>query len=139
MTQRYLLDTHCWLWWNALPEQLSQQALDTITQGDNDILFSVISAWEISIKHALGKLKLPVEPSKYIPSRLAANRMTALPVQLEHMLRVNQLPHHHRDPFDRLLIVQAQNDNLTIITADSLFNAYDVSIVWGGRGGGGSS
>lgn len=133
MTQRYLLDTHCWLWWNALPERLSRQALDTITNGENSILFSVISAWEISIKHALGKLQLPVEPGKYIPSRLAANRMTALPVQLGHTLRVNRLPHHHRDPFDRLLIAQAQNDNLTIITADPLFNAYEVPILWGGH------
>jgi PIN domain nuclease of toxin-antitoxin system len=81
-------------------------------------------------KYALGKLKLPLEPTQYIPDRLQINQMSVLPVKLEHALRVAQLPHHHRDPFDRLLVAISQIESLTLITADKQLEAYDIEILW---------
>jgi len=125
----FLIDSHCWLWWNLQPERLTPQAYDIIANS-NKVVFSVVSAWEISIKYALGKLQLPLEPIQYVPARLQVNQMTVLPVKLEHTLRVAQLPHHRRDPFDRLLIAISQIEGLTLITADKQFEAYDVNVLW---------
>ena len=130
MSKRYLLDTHCWLWWNAQPESLSPQAHEIIADGHNEILFSVVSAWEIIIKHALGKLRLPVPPEKYVPSRLSRNQIGTAEIRLEHVLNIAKLPQHHRDPFDRLLISQAQVDKLTFITAERQIKKYKVELLW---------
>jgi PIN domain nuclease of toxin-antitoxin system len=127
---RFLIDTHCWIWWNAQQDRLPPKVIEVITDKHNEIVFSVVSAWEISIKYALGKLQLPFEPSEYVPSRLAVNQMTVLPVQLSHTLRVATLPHHHGDPFDRLLVATGQVEGLTLITADTKFEAYDIEIFW---------
>ncbi len=129
MTCRFLLDTHCWLWWNSDPDRLPPHALEVIANGENEILLSVVSAWEIAIKYTLGKLQLPLEPAEYIPSRLKANKITALPIHLTHTLEVSALPLHHRDPFDRLIISQARCEALTIITADRQFATYDVTMM----------
>ena len=129
MSARYLIDTHCWLWWNGDFERLSKSAYGIIADGTSEILFSSASAWEISIKYGLGKLRLPGSPDKYLPMRLTANRMRVLPIQLHHALAVGALPQHHRDPFDRVLIAQAQQEGLTIITADKAFKDYDVSLL----------
>lgn len=129
MSGGYLIDTHVWLWWNGAPEQLSAEAREVIANGKNDVVFSVTSGWEIAIKHGIGKLRLPNNPERYVPERLAANRMRVLPVALSHALRVAALPHHHRDPFDRLLISQAQQEGLILITADEAFSPYDVSLL----------
>jgi len=128
--QIFLMDTHCWLWFNLQPKRLTPQVTEVLTNGDNDIVFSVVSAWEIAIKFALGKLQLPLEPRQYIPSRLQANQMTILPIKLAHTLQVVQLPHHHHDPFDRLLIAISQVEGFTLITADKKFEAYDIDILW---------
>ena len=81
------------------------------------------------LKHALGKLRLPEPPVTYVPSRVAALGVQPLPIDQQHVLHVATLPPHHRDPFDRLLIAQAQIDDLTILTADPLFAAYDVATI----------
>jgi PIN domain nuclease of toxin-antitoxin system len=81
----------------------------------------------------LGKLHLPEPPGKYIPSRMAALDVLGLPIEHAHALRVFELPAHHRDPFDRILIAQAQMESLTLLTADSAFSAYDVETFWAGR------
>ena len=125
----YLIDTHCWLWWHIEPERLSGPALRLIEDGSTNIVFSVVSGWEIIIKYSLQKIKLPFSPYKYIPKRLEISYMEVLSVQLEHVLQVHKLPHHHKDPFDRLLIAQAVAENLTIISKDEQFQAYDVAIV----------
>jgi PIN domain nuclease of toxin-antitoxin system len=130
MNQRYLMDTHAWLWANLQPEWLSSTVSDLITHLDNEVIFSVISAWEIGIKYRLGKLQLPLAPIEYIPSRLSLNQVSVLPVKLEHVLRVSQLPVHHNDPFDRLLIATAQIEGLTVITVDEQIKRYDVETVW---------
>ncbi len=94
-----------------------------------------VSAWEIVIKHDLGKLELPLEPAKYIPKRLEALGHESLPITQEHVLRIQGLPTHHKDPFDRLLIAQADAGGLTLMTADRKLRLYDVAIAWAGSGG----
>jgi PIN domain nuclease of toxin-antitoxin system len=126
---RILLDTQCWLWMAAAPERLSSQARALVEPSDHELLLSAASAWEIAIKHALGKLTLPEPPSRYVPSRLDSLRTTPLPIQHDHALRVASLPPHHRDPFDRLLVAQAQIEGIPILTADAVFAKYDVSVI----------
>jgi PIN domain nuclease of toxin-antitoxin system len=96
----------------------------------NLIYFSVGSAWEISIKHNLGQIDLPHAPNKYIPANLARYKLILIDAKLEHTIRAGGLPIHHKDPFDRLLIAQAQIEALTIATPDRAFAAYDVERLW---------
>lgn len=129
MAERYLIDTHCWLWWNADPQRLHPDAYEVIADGRNTILLSVASAWEIAIKSALGKITLPGPIESYVPKRLESNGISALPVALYHALAVSSLPRLHRDPFDRLLIVQARLEDLTLITADEAIKQYEVMVL----------
>ncbi len=130
---KILLDTGCWLWSLSDPERLNKKARDFISNRAHTLFLSAASSWEIAIKAALGKLRLPEPPEQYIPGRMAAMDVLGLPVEHAHALRVFNLPAHHRDPFDRILIAQAQMESLTILTADPAFRAYDVEIFWGGR------
>jgi PIN domain nuclease of toxin-antitoxin system len=127
---RILLDTHCWLWWITTPERLSAKVLQLLAEGRNELFFSAASSWEIAIKYALGKLPLPEKPEKFIPSRLARDAITPLPIHHIHALHVASLPPHHRDPFDRLLISQAQLEGLPIVTVDKQFENYEIEIIW---------
>lgn len=127
---RVLLDTHAFLWWNTDDSRLSQVARDVIADGRNEVYLSVASAWEIAIKAARGSLVLPEPPGQYVPSRLQHHHIMPLPVQLEHVLRVYDLPMIHRDPFDRLLIAQSQLEDLLILTADPEIVRYAVSVIW---------
>jgi PIN domain nuclease of toxin-antitoxin system len=124
---RLLLDTHIWLWWVLEPGKISQKAHDVIADKQNQILFSAAGVWEIAIKYRLGKLKLPMPPSAYVPTRLAAQRFELLPINAAHAAEVASLPDHHRDPFDRLLIAQAQIEGLTLLTADRAIKPYAVN------------
>ena len=125
----YLIDTQSWLWWHIEPERLSVQTVKLIEDASVVIYFSVVSAWEILIKHDLGKLKLPLPPSEYVPERLEISYMEILSVQLVHVLQLETLPYYHKDPFDRLLIAQAMAENLAIITSDRKFREYEVRLV----------
>lgn len=126
---RILLDTHAWLWAILTPERFSHEARELIESPDHELYLSAASAWEISIKTTTGKLRLPDVPERYVPSRMANFGVHALDVTIGHALRVGQLPPHHADPFDRLLVAQAQLENLPILTADPVFNAYDVELI----------
>ncbi len=126
---KFLLDTQCWLWWIAQPEKLNEAAIRHITDKSNHVLFSAASSWEIAIKYGLGKLKLSEPPLQFIPKRLARDRITAISIEHIHALHVSTLPHHHRDPFDRLLIAQAQIEGIPILTADEKIDAYDVEVI----------
>ncbi|BBO80295.1 type II toxin-antitoxin system VapC family toxin [Desulfosarcina ovata] len=126
----YLIDTHCWLWWHIEPSKLSRKVIELVEDGSTTIFFSVVSAWEIVIKYRLQKLRLPLNPYEYIPKRLEISYMDVLPVQLEHTLQVENLPDHHKDPFDRLLIAQAISEKLNLISSDCQMSSYDVEIVW---------
>jgi PIN domain nuclease of toxin-antitoxin system len=126
---RALLDTQVWLWMLAAPERLSDSTRALVVAADNELLFSAASAWEIAIKHALGKLRLPEAPEAYVLRLMTRTGVTPLPVYHRHALHVATLPPRHRDPFDRLLVAQAQLENLPILTADRSFELYDVETI----------
>ena len=126
---RLLLDTQVWLWMLAAPERLSRKSRALVVSPDNELLLSAASAWEIAIKYGLGKLQLPEAPAAYIPRLMTRTGITPLPVQHRHALRVADLPLRHRDPFDRLLVAQAQLEELPILTADPSFKLYEVEVI----------
>ena len=123
---RVLLDTQVWLWMLAAPERLSEPSRALVVSTDNELLLSAASAWEIAIKYALGKLRLPETLGDLIPRLMTRTGITPLPVQHRHALHVATLPPRHRDPFDRLLVAQAQLEGLPILTADKNLALYDV-------------
>jgi PIN domain nuclease of toxin-antitoxin system len=124
-----LLDTHTFLWAIADQEKLSRRAQQIYT-GPNDLWLSVASVWEILIKARAGKLPLPKPAGPYLLKELAKNRIEVLPIALDHVLRTESLPLHHRDPFDRLLIAQSIEEGWPIVTADPLFARYPVDVIW---------
>lgn len=126
---RILLDTHAWLWLQATPDRLSDEALAVASDPANDLYLSAASAWEIAIKHALGKLPLPEPPAEYVPTRLRASGVAPLPVEHHHALHVASLPRRHRDPFDRLLIAQAQLHQLVLLSSDPVFRSYELNLL----------
>ena len=125
-----LLDTYTFLWWNINSPELSDTARDFIADGSNEIYLSAASAWEIAIKYAKGRLELPETPEQYVAHRLTKHGFSPLPIQLSHALHVYQLPPHHQDPFDRLLIAQSQLEALPLLSIDSQIKRYNVSLVW---------
>jgi PIN domain nuclease of toxin-antitoxin system len=125
---KFLVDTHCWLWLQASPSRLSGEILTLLADPANDLLLSAASSWEIAIKYTLGKLPLPLPPAQYVPERMAASGTQALAVEHSHALQVTALPAHHRDPFDRLLIAQAQLERLVLVTVDRQLELYDVDL-----------
>ena len=130
---RLLLDTEIWLWSLTTPERMSDGARDALEDAANELCLSAVSAWEISIKAALGKLALPDAPARYIPSRMAQMGVQGLAVEHPHAWRVYDLPVHHKDPFDRLLIAQALVEDMTVVSADPQFRNYTVKLLWGGH------
>lgn len=126
---RILLDTHAWLWTVSAPERLSAHARELVEGREHELYLSAASAWEMAIKYSQGKLRLPDPPLKYVPSRLEHFGILSLPVDQAHALNASALPAHHRDPFDRLLIAQAQLEHLPILTSDPVFAAYDVRTI----------
>jgi PIN domain nuclease of toxin-antitoxin system len=125
----YLLDTHIWLWMQTDPARLGDAALDLIEDVGNDLLLSAASAWEIAIKYQIGKLDLPEDPATYVPDRMRRSGTAPLPVEPAHALRTGELPDHHKDPFDRLLVAQAQILGIPIVTVDEYIPAYDVAVI----------
>ena len=125
-----MLDTQCWLWMNAAPDRFSPEPRRLIETPETTLFLSSASVLEIAIKYALGKLQLPVRPSDYVPSRLEQTRVIALPISHEHALRSGELPAHHRDPFDRLLVAQAQLERLPLLTSDRALATYDADFIW---------
>lgn len=123
---RLLLDTHAFLWAAGKPGMLGKRGRALIEDGKNEVIVSAAVAWEIAIKHALGKLSLPLEPASYFPTRLSALGFTPLPITVEHALAAGKLPPHHADPFDRLMVAQAQIEGLTFVTKDPIVAKYRV-------------
>jgi PIN domain nuclease of toxin-antitoxin system len=132
--KRILLDTECWLWWHLQPERLNARATSIFEDRRSSLALSAASSWEMAIKRALGKLDLPRPIERFVPELLAEDGIDAIPVEHAHALRVGRLPPHHHDPFDRLLIAQAQLDRFTILTADAQLLAYDVDVTWAAHG-----
>ncbi len=130
---RYLLDTMVWLWSVGPTEKIGNAGLEILRNGREEIYLSAASSWEIAIKAKLGKFKLPEAPGPYVCTRMAAQRVLALAVTQNHSLAVYDLPLHHNDPFDRLIIAQALDEGMVILTADRAFRKYPVEIVWCGK------
>lgn len=127
---RYLLDTHTFLWWILDDPRLSSQVRAIIQEPEHEILFSAASAWEIAIKAQLGRIDLQEDPTEFIPQQITANGFSIVPIELPHAVQIFRLPLLHRDPFDRILIAQAQVEHLPLLTADPAIARYPVSVIW---------
>ncbi|HEY2092760.1 MAG TPA: type II toxin-antitoxin system VapC family toxin [Thermoanaerobaculia bacterium] len=125
---RLLLDTHAFLWYITEDPRLATSSVEAIQDEANEVFLSVVSVWEALAKHQLGKLPLPAPADEYLRSRRDQHDIASLPFDepsLSHLLR---LPLHHRDPFDRMLICQALQHNLRVLTADALFEKYPINV-----------
>ena len=127
---RLLLDTHAFLWWVEGTPPVGRRARTALANPDNEVLVSLASCWELAIKLSLGKLRLAHRLDRFIPEQLRLNGFSLLEVRLVHVVRVADLPFRHRDPFDRLLVSQALEENLTIVSADRVFRRYGVAVMW---------
>ncbi len=127
---RVLLDTHAFLWLVTDDPQLSQTAKEVFLEGQNELLLSAVSGFEIAVKYSLGKLSLKETPATFIKNRVQANALTPFPLTVEHAVQLQNMPFHHRDPFDRLLVAQALIENIPILSADTVLSAYSVSRIW---------
>lgn len=126
---KLLLDTHVWLWSIAAPARIHEDVRRLIEDEANAVYLSAASGWEIAIKFHIGKLRLPEHPRDLIEKRLIRDRIQPLPVEHRHVVEVAGLPDHHRDPFDRLLVVQARIERLRFVTADPRIEPYDVDLI----------
>jgi PIN domain nuclease of toxin-antitoxin system len=127
---KLLLDTHTFLWLDSNPEQLSQTALEACEDPTNQLYLSVVSAWEIQIKRQINRLRLVVRLDQMIQGQQAANDLRILPVELQHIYILDELPLHHNDPFDRLLIAQAKAEQAWLVSGDNRFQSYPVDVIW---------
>ena len=123
---RLLLDTHVFIWWILDDPRLAQRLRGAIADPGNRLYLSAASAWEMVIKAGLGKLVLPEPPEAFIRAQLLSNEIEALPVTIDHAIRLASLPPVHRDPFDRMLVVQSQCEEMTLVTDDPVILRYDV-------------
>jgi PIN domain nuclease of toxin-antitoxin system len=126
---RILLDTQAWLWMESRPDRFSTKVRKQLVHPQTELFLSTASIWEISIKFAMGKLELPLPPAVYVPDRMARNNISALAIETAHALGVIDLPQHHRDPFDRMLVSQARVEQLPILTSDPAFEKYDIEVI----------
>lgn len=127
---KLLLDTHSALWVFAGSSEISQQLQDDITDPANEVYFSHVSAWEIVIKHTLGKLKLPNPPDIFICEMVAKHQLSLREISIQAIYRWGMLPMIHRDPFDRLLVAQAIEDGFSLVSRDTETRKYPVQIHW---------
>jgi PIN domain nuclease of toxin-antitoxin system len=125
---KVLIDTHVLLWGLQGEEKFSRRVQKLLP--NSDVWISVASLWEIMTKVQVGKLTLPTPVGDYLSARLKANGVRILPLTFDHVKRVEELPLHHRDPFDRMLIAQALEENVPVITGDPLFPQYPVQVIW---------
>jgi PIN domain nuclease of toxin-antitoxin system len=130
LSKRFLLDTCTALWYAYGSDELSETARESIQNGRNDVYISAVSAWEIAVKWSRDRLPLDGPPSEFFPCLVQGLRLRELPVEIEDALIAESLPWHHKDPFDRLLICQAQRRGLMIVTPDEAIRQYDVATLW---------
>lgn len=126
---RLLLDTHAFLWAAADPDQLRAAARTAIEDSTNEVFVSAAVAWEISIKAALGKLTVPANPAVWFPARVRSLGFQTLDISAAHGLAIAALPDIHRDPFDRIMIAQAQIEGLTFVTRDPENQKYPINVI----------
>ena len=128
---KYLLDTVTLLWFAFdNRDKFSTKALDILVKSEGEFLLSAASTWETSIKYSLGRLQLSIPPEQFILEATVKMKLAHLPITSQHTLQTINLPFHHKDPFDRLLIAQAQIENIPILTPDEVFKKYQIDVVW---------
>jgi PIN domain nuclease of toxin-antitoxin system len=127
---RVLVDTHTFLWALLKDPRLSANAQQILISESSELVFSLASLWEISIKIKLGRLRAIGSSVAYVRDEMNEYGMELLPIRFEHILQLEMLPHHHGDPFDRLLIAQASTEGIPILTHDKRFSAYGVDLLW---------
>jgi PIN domain nuclease of toxin-antitoxin system len=121
-----LVDSHALLWWRGEPRRLSTRVLEAMENPETSLFYSAASIWEIAIKRAQGKLKAP----ENLLDTMEQRGFAELPVLSRHAIIAGALPPHHRDPFDRMIVAQAQGEGLTVVTRDERIAAYDVPVLW---------
>jgi PIN domain nuclease of toxin-antitoxin system len=126
---KLLVDSNAWLWQLREPHRLNAHAFGLLEDAGNDLLLSAVSVWEVAIKQRKGTIQLPRPVSEIVAAELASGRYAALPITHDHAVRTVSLPLHHRDPFDRLLIAQAQIEGVPIVTSDAKFERYEVQVI----------
>jgi PIN domain nuclease of toxin-antitoxin system len=126
---RLLLDTHVFLWFISADARLPPEWRDGIRNPGNDVFLSVVSVWEATVKYYIGKLPLPQPPQHYLPFQRAQHQIASLPLDEASVCHLATLPAVHRDPFDRMLVCQAIEHTLTIVTVDPVFEAYPAPIL----------
>ena len=125
-----LLDTHTLLWIAANDSKLSEEAKNLYLNSGNIILFSLTSLWEMAIKISLKKVSIGVPLSEFIKIHIRANDIQILNIELQHILLLENLPYHHRDPFDRLIISQCIYENISVLSSDKIFDLYPIKRMW---------
>ncbi len=124
-----LIDTNIFLWLFGFSSRISADVESLLKNKNNEIYFSAASVWEIAIKYSSGKLQLPDKPEIFVPDRMKRANFKPLEIKFPHTLAVANLPQIHKDPFDRLIIAQAQTENLTLLSADGIFARYNVNFI----------
>lgn len=127
---RHLLDSHTFLWWITDDSRLSSTVRTIIAAPEHEILFSAASAWELIIKAQLGRLDLSDDPAAFLRQQVTTNGFAPLSITTRHVVRIADLPRLHRDPFDRVLVAQALEEGVPLLTADHLISQYPVPVVW---------
>jgi PIN domain nuclease of toxin-antitoxin system len=127
---KLLLDTNVFIWLNDAPHRVRESVMSIIANPDNDLCLSLASIWEMQIKIQLGKLELSDALPDILRTQQVDNNLQVLIINLNHIWALENLPYHHRDPFDRLLIAQAQTEGMTLVSADGVFDSYDVDLLW---------
>ncbi|MFB2896456.1 type II toxin-antitoxin system VapC family toxin [Aerosakkonemataceae cyanobacterium BLCC-F50] len=125
-----LLDTHVFIWLSLTPERLSERVTDLLMDETNLWFLSLVSVWEMQIKRQLGKLSLNLPLPELIASQQQTNSLQLLPIELNHIFTLENLPQFHRDPFDRLLIAQAITEQIPLLSIDTIFDHYPVQRLW---------
>ena len=127
---KLLLDTHTFMWWDSDTSRIPPETLSQMQQADTQLLVSLVSLWEIQIKTQIGKLTLQTPLSEIIAHQQTKNGIILLPITLPHILELDNLPQHHKDPFDRLLIAQCRSETATLVSRDSVFRQYACPLLW---------
>jgi PIN domain nuclease of toxin-antitoxin system len=127
---RLLLDTQAFIWYTTDSSELSTKGRSLIDNGENDILLSTASVWEMAIKHSIGRLTFSMPFIEFIKQQIAVNRIDILEITFDHMEVVASLPLHHRDPFDRLIIAQSMAQKIPIFSVDAIFDACAIARLW---------
>jgi PIN domain nuclease of toxin-antitoxin system len=127
---RVLIDTHVFIWWTSDVKKLSKTVSDLLQSPDIEIVLSIVSIWEMQIKSSLGKLEFRIELPQLVQEQIDRNRIEILPLALSHIYALTNLPNHHRDPFDRILIAQSMETGLQLVSIDRKFDDYINNRLW---------